>query len=318
MAYKILNTIGEAYTQEARPILEALGTVDYLSLTQETLLDCVETYDIAIVGLGLQFNAEVLARAKNLKAIGTATTGLDHIDVDKAQAQGIAVLSLKEERDFLNTITGTAELAFGLMLDIMRRISPAYLSVKNGAWDRDAFRGFEAKGKTLGIVGFGRLGSMMAKYGNGFGMRVLAHDPAVSDDNIIAAGATPVSWDEVISTSDVVSIHVHLSPETEGLFNADIFTQMQSHAYLINTSRGKIVNEADLIAALDNGDIAGYATDVLDGELAFRGVCEDHPLVQYMQKHNNVIIVPHIGGMVHESRIATDVFIAEKVARFFE
>lgn len=313
---RILNTIGKNFFPKVKEILNLFGNVDYKDIGQETLDSIIHKYDVVVVGLGLTFHKETLKRAGNLKVIATPTTGLDHIDIDYAQKQGIKIVSLRGENDFLDTVTGTAELAFGLLLDSFRKISESYQSVKEYKWERERFQGYNTSGKTLGIVGLGRLGKMMARYGNAFGMKVIAHDPYLDKENFSSLKVKEVNFDKLLNDSDAVSIHVHLVDETKEMFSADEFTKMKPGAYLINTSRGRIVNEHDLIRALEEKRIAGYATDVLADELFFdKEGLKGNLLVEYAKKHPNVIITPHIGGMTIESREATDIFIAQKVAK---
>ncbi len=309
---KILNTIS-SFSDDARLILEKLGEVTYLTPTQDKLVETLRDFDVALIGLGLRFDREILSASPQLKVIATATTGLDHIDTTYADQRGIKVLSLRGEDAFLDTITSTAELAFGLMVSLMRQIVPASESVKTYVWARERFRGHSLSGRTLGIVGMGRLGRMMSRYGLAFGMKVVATDPAV---DIRGLGANPVDFLTLIKESDVISIHVHLAPETENLFDRGVFRQMKPSAYLINTSRGKIVNEADLLEALRTKKIAGYATDVLAGQLNFDKVFENYPLVEYARTHDNCLIVPHLGGMTFESRKMTDLFITQKLRNY--
>jgi D-3-phosphoglycerate dehydrogenase / 2-oxoglutarate reductase len=311
---KILNTIGSKYSTSAKVILEKLGHVDYKELSQENLMEIVGEYDILLVGLGLNIDKFVIERAKKLKYIVTATTGLDHIDVACAEQNGIKVVSLKGETEFLNTITGTAELAFGLLLDLSRQISPAFDSVKNNEWDREKFRGHNLYGKTLGIIGLGRLGRWMARYGQSFNMQVVAFDPYIDQKEFSNLGVKKSDFKDLLEQSDIVSIHVHLSPETENMFDKNALGLMRPDSYLINTSRGKIVNENDLLEALKAKKIAGYVADVLADELNFiNNSFDGNPLVEYSKKNQNCIIVPHIGGMTWESREATDIFIAKKI-----
>ena len=189
--------------------------------------------------------------------------------------------------------------------------------VKNYRWDRESFRGRNLYGLTLGVIGLGRLGKWMARYGNAFGMDVLYHDPKLLTSNVDSLG-TEASFDELLQKSDVISIHVHLNKETENMFNAEVFKKMKNTAYLINTARGDIVHEGDLLNALQSQEIAGYGTDVLAGELNFNKEFSKHPLVEYAKESRNVIIVPHIGGMTVESRERTDIFIAEKLKKFLK
>jgi len=314
MNFRILNTIGEAFHDDGKKILEEIGTVDYRILTQVDLHDILPNYDVFLVGLGLRFHKSELERAKNLKVLATATTGLDHIDTEHARKKGVHVVSLRGENEFLDTISGTAELAWGLMTDLLRKIPWSFDSVKKGEWDRERFRGHTLRGRTLGIVGLGRLGKMMARYANAFNMNIVFCDPNVPESPY--PFAKKVSFDELLVSSDVVTIHVHLTSETENLFDKKTFTKMKKGAYLINTSRGKIVNEDELIETLEGKVIAGYGTDVLSGELEFKKTFSNYPLVEYAKEHDNVIIAPHTGGMTFDSRSATDIFIAKKLRNF--
>ncbi len=316
MDKKTLVTIGKNFTPQAKEILEKIGSVDCLDLTQAELIEAIKDYEIVLVGLGLNINKEIINKAINLKIIATATTGLDHINVEYAKEKGIEILSLQSENDFLNTITGTAELAFGLIIDLLRQTQVATSSVKNYQWDRENFRGHNLYKQILGIVGLGRLGKWVARYGNAFGMKVIAYDPEISEEDFKQNNCQQVSFEELIEQSDIISIHVHLNADTENMFNKNIFDQMKNNAYLINTARGKIANESDLLDALKNKKIAGYATDVLADELNFDKNFSSHPLIEYAKENNNLIITPHIGGMTHESREATDIFMAGKIIKF--
>src|SRR3989344_6950407 len=215
---KILNTIGDVYTQGAKEILEEVGDVDYKILTQDNLLESIGEYEIAVIGLGLSFMKDVLEKAEKLKIIATATTGLDHIDVKFAKLKGITVLSLRGENDFLDTITGTAELAWGLLIDVVRLTPWAFDNVKEYKWEREKFRGHNLYGKTLGIVGMGRLGKWMARYGKALGMDILYHDPYVNwSTSDVDQFGKKVRFDELLKKSDIISIHAHLNKETENM-----------------------------------------------------------------------------------------------------
>ncbi len=315
MEIKILNTIGDAFADEGKAILKKIGDVTYAQMDQSALPEVIDGYDAALIGLGLNFDKPVLGAAKKLKVIATATTGLDHIDVSYAKEKGIEVLSLRGEDAFLDTITGTAELAWGLLIDLVRRVPAAFDSVKKYEWKRDNFKGISLRGKTLGIVGLGRLGKMTARYGKAFGMKVVYADP--TQDPHAFPDYEKVTFDELLAQSDCVSIHVHLLPETENMFDTAAFKRMKAGAYLVNTARGKIVDEKAVFIALQGGRLAGYATDVLADELSFEtSGFKRHPLVEYAKTHDNCLVVPHIGGMTTDSREATDVFMAEKLARF--
>ena len=311
---KILNTIGKEFAEEAKTILQSVGDVDYKIPTQADLANIIGEYEVVFIGLGLNFHKDILEKAGKLKVIATATTGLDHIDVAFAEKKGITVLSLRGENEFLNTITGTAELALGLMIDLARRTPFAFDAVKKYKWKREDFKGISLFGKTLGVLGLGRLGSMTARFGKALGMKVIFTDPFKE-----SVEYEKVTFEELLKQSDVISIHVHLLPETQNMFAAEAFKKMKKNAVLINTSRGKIVEEGDLLEALQVRTIAGYAADVLADELEFEAKgFKKHPLVEYAKKNQNLILVPHIGGMTVDSRIATDVFMAEKVQKYLK
>ncbi|MBI2637662.1 MAG: hypothetical protein HYW88_02060 [Candidatus Sungbacteria bacterium] len=313
---KILNVLGQTYPEEARKILSQLGDVEYRIPNPKELERDIGIYDIAVMTVGLRFDKPTLKKAVRLKIIVVAATGLDHIDLMEARRRNIVVLSLRGETKFLNTITGTAELAVGLMIDLLRLTPHAFDSVKRYEWDKDFFRGHNLYGKTLGIVGMGRLGKWMGRYGDAFGMKIQFFDPYVKKG--ISKKYKKVSLEMLLKTSDCISIHVHLGKDTENMFTTREFGLMKKNAYLINTSRGKIVNEKDVLAALAKKTIAGYATDVLAGELSFGNRFKNYPLVEYAKKNQNLIIVPHIGGMTHESREATDIFMARKLEKFLK
>lgn len=315
MSYKILNTIGEKFAEKGKKILEGLGIVDYLELSQSQLEEKIADYDILIIGLGLVVDRGVIEKAKNLKIIACPATGLDHIDLVYCGENKIKVLSLKGETEFLNSITGTAELAFGLMISLLRKIPFAFDDVKKNYWRRDDYFGNNLKDKTLGIVGLGRLGKLMAQYAKAFDMRVLAFDPYKESDFIEAGVGRKATLAELVSQSDIVSLHVPLNQETENMFDEKIIGAMKLGSFLINTSRGKVVDEMALIEALVNKKVAGYATDVLADELDFINGKAESSLIEYTKENNNVIITPHIGGATFESREATDIFIAEKIRK---
>ncbi len=311
---RILNLIGDNFDKEAKKNLEKIASVEYMTPTYEELKKIINKYDGLIIGLKYQLDATLLKETNRLKFIATATTGLDHIDLNFALKKGIRILSLKDENEFLNTITGTAELSLGLMISLVRKIPFAFQSVMQNQWKREQFIGNNLFGKTLGIIGYGRLGKMMANYGEALGMKIIFYDPYKTSQNSFHKS---VQFDVLIQNSDIISIHTHLTNETRYMINRKIFSKMKKGVFIINTSRGQIVNENDLIQFLKKKHIGGYAADVLDGELEF---CEnvEHPLIEYAKKNNNVIIVPHIGGMTIESRSNTDRFIAKKVIDFLK
>ncbi len=310
----ILNVFGEHYTPEARALLEQIGKVTYRTARQDEIGTIIGDYDIIVMGLYPQLDEAVLTKAKKLKAIATVTTNLDHIDLEAAKKHGIEVLALRGEEAFLETITGTAELAACLMLSLSRYLPWAFDDVLQYRWNREDFRGHTLSGRTLGIVGLGRLGKWMARYGKALNMNVIACSPDTAD--FATPDCTRADYATLLRESDVISIHVHLKEDTAHMFNADAFSQMKPDAILINTAVRGIVKDSDVLAALEKGKIGGYATDVLEDELEFDRGFANHPLVEYAKTHHNCIIVPHIGGMTHESRSATDIFMAQKLRNF--
>lgn len=304
MAHKILCTIGKAFAAEGKKILETIGEVRYAVLTQKEFPSQLRDVTILVTQLGLHINAEAMEAAPNLRYIATPTTGLDHIDLEEAKRRGITVLSLKGETKFLNSVTATAEMALGLTIALVRKIPAAHNSVVAGRWDRAAFQGHSLSTKTLGIVGLGRLGKMMARYGKALGMEVIHTDP-------YETGSIPL--EELLRRSDVVTLHVHLQPDTEGMIGAKELKMMKKGAVLINTARAKIVDEAAILKALKEGSLAGYATDVLEDELSFTKDDAKSAMIDYAKTHDNLIITPHTGGTTTEAREATDIFIAQKL-----
>ncbi len=300
MEHKILCYTGSLFAPEGKEVLKSIGSVVFEEPSKENLADKT----MLVVQLGVSVDKEMIDCAPNLKFIATATTGLDHIDTNYAQSKGIEVVSLKGEAGFLNTITSTAELALGLIISLTRQIPSANKSVLNGEWNREKFRGSSLRGKTLGIVGYGRLGKMMERFGKAFEMNV------VFSDSNVPGGLT---LEELLEISDVVSLHVPLDESTEGLIGTYELQIMKPDAILINTSRGKIVDEDSVIGALKSEILGGYGTDVLSDELDFSGDEIRSHLVNYSKSNPNVLITPHIGGTTAESREATDIFIAKKI-----
>lgn len=311
----ILVAERSSFSEKGLRALEALAPTTVLELTQSELSKAVAIYDILFVRLGLRVDSEVIRAAPNLIAIATPTTGLDHIDLEAAQRRNIAVLSLKGERAFLEKVTSTAEHTFALLLALVRRIPQAVRAVERYEWRRDVFRGRELNGKTFGIIGFGRLGSMVARYALAFGMRVLAYDPYVT--HIPVSIEHCATLQELLSRSDIISLHVDLRPETIALIDEKAFAQMKRGAILVNTARGAVIDEGALLEALENGHLAGAALDVLADEAAVQRRAV-HPLIEYARTHDNLIITPHIGGASQEAIEKADLFLVEKTRRFLQ
>ena len=259
----------------------------------------------------VKLTPEMLAAAAKLKVISCATTGSDHIARDGLDQRGIPVRTLKEDPDLLRNITPAAELSFALLMALARKLPAAVRHVKEGGWTREEFPGVMLRGKTLGLIGCGRIGGWMARYARAFGMQVIGYDPLLQTfPDTIRKVALP----EVFAQGDFVSIHVHLSLETTGLVSKALIDSMKPGAFLINTSRGAIVNEQALLAALESGRLGGAGLDVLEGEPD----TADHPLVRYAMTHDNLLITPHVGGFSPDAVRVVCAHAAGKIRAAFE
>lgn len=247
--------------------------------------------------------ADLLGAAHKLLVVGRAGAGLDNVDVDAARAAGIVVAYTKEQ----NAIS-VAELAIGMMISLARSIPAADGDTRNGNWNRNRFIGNELYGKTLGIVGAGKIGYLTAKRAQAFGMKIVAYDPYLSPDDVLLSElhAKLIEIDELLEKADVVSCHLPATPSTAGFFDAQRFSKMKPSAYFINTSRGVVVREEDLIHALESGGIAGAALDVRTVEPPQTGKLELMP---------NVILMPHVGAFTREAQERVTNAICQDVAR---
>ena len=238
---------------------------------------------------------EEVLKYTNVKVINTCSTGLNHIDMDYCKSNNIKVWSLKEDYELINDLPSTSELAFGLMMSLLRNIPKSYHSVKDGNWDYEPYVGHQIKGKTIGIIGYGRLGKIMCDLFYGWGVKLLATDPY---ERITTARGVPLS--ELLDKSDVVFLHTHVSEETRGMVDEEFLSYMKEGSYLINTARGELVDEEAIIESIKVGHLKGYGTDVIKDEF---GDIENSKLVEFsINPNNNVVITPHIGGMTIEGQ----------------
>ena len=230
-----------------------------------------------------------------LKVINTCSTGLNHIDTNYCKENKIDVWSLKEDYELINDLPSTSELAFGLMMSLLRNIPKSFHSVKDGNWDYEPYVGHQIKGKTIGVIGYGRLGKIMCKLFDGWGVKLLATDPY---ERIITARGVPL--DELLEKSDVVFLHTHVTDDTCGMVDEEFLSYMKEGSYLINTARGELVDEKAIIESIECGHLKGYGTDVIKDEF---GDIQNSKLVEFsMNPNNNVVITPHIGGMTIEGQ----------------
>jgi D-3-phosphoglycerate dehydrogenase len=272
--------------------------------------------DACCAPLGFPFDARKMDRCPKLQAIVTNTTGVPHIDMDAAAARRIAVFSLKDEQRFLDTITPTAEHAIGLLLALTRRIPWSFDAVKGGRWNRFDFGAPTMLSRmSLGVIGYGRLGRKVARFGQTLGMQVAFHDPYQVGDGV----AEKVDdLKALVARSDAVSLHVPAVPQTARMIDADVIAAFKPGSWFVNTARAELVDETALLQALQDGRIAGYAADVLDGEFDPAFKAARHPLVRYAQAHDNVLLTPHIGGSTYDAWRETQGRVLELAIRFFE
>jgi phosphoglycerate dehydrogenase-like enzyme len=249
---------------------------------------------------------QMILSAPRLRIISCATTGSDHIQRGTLNERGIPVRTLKEDAELLRNITPAAELSWALLMACARRLLAATRHVIEGGWNRELFPGIMLNGKCLGLIGCGRIGGWMARYGHAFGMDVIGYDPHLSQwpDTI-----RQVSLVKLMETSDFVSIHVHLNPETEGLVSRHLIERIKPSAVVINTSRGAIIDQEALLAGLRSGRIYGVGLDVITGEPDIAG----HPLVEFARKNDNVLITPHCGGFSPDAVRVVCAHAAEKI-----
>jgi len=244
-----------------------------------------------------------------LKVINTCSTGLNHIDLDYCKENGIVVWSLKEDYELINDLPSTSELAFGLMMSLLRNIPKSFHSVRDGNWDYEPYVGHQIKGKTIGVIGYGRLGKIMCRLFDGWGVKLLVTDPYERiNERITTARGVPLS--ELLERSDVVFLHTHVTDETRGMVDDEFLSQMKQGSYLVNTARGELVDEGSIIKSIKQGHLKGYGTDVIKDEF---GNIHNSKLVEFsINPNNNVVITPHIGGMTIEGQTKAYIWAVSK------
>lgn len=290
--------------------LKRVAIVDVKPPDRQWVLQHIHEYDAIFVSLMVPMDEEIISRATRLKKLITCSTGLDHLDLRALESRGIELQSIKTDFDLLDQVTATAELAWALALAASRKLPAAHNAAMQGIWAREIYRGRQLSGRTLGILGVGRLGKMMADYGRAFRMRVLGCDnnPRQKLDHV-----QYVDFKTLLAESDVLSIHIHLTEANRGLINRDALKLMKKDAIIVNTSRGAIIDEDALVEAIRSGKLGGAGLDVIDGE--WRTDLIDHPLIKLAREHPNVVIVPHVGGITIESQSMTMQFCADRLAK---
>jgi phosphoglycerate dehydrogenase-like enzyme len=274
----------------AREVLEPLWKVVAPQPTAEAVsLHLADAIAIVDASMQVTFDQPLLDQAPNLRAISTATTGADHIDAKILTERGVPLLTLAGEKEILHNLTPAAELSWALLMACSRQFRGAVRDVLEGHWMREKFPGVMLKGKLLGLIGCGRIGSWMARYARAFDMDVIGYDPYA---DVVPDQIRKTELDNLLSSADFVSVHVPLNEQTRGMLGRREFARIKPGAIFINTSRGAVTDEDALLSALFEGRLAAAGVDVLEGEPNI----DLHPLVQYARTHDNLIITPHIGG----------------------
>lgn len=314
MKLNILNIDAWNYSSKAAAVYRSIG--DYreeVIPNKDALLNRVSEANVLITRLSHHISESVISSAPNLQYIVTNTTGLDHIDLTAASKRGIEIVSLKGEQAFLRSIYATAELSWALLLESCRGISGALWDVrKNACWDRERHFGNELAGKRLGILGFGRIGEKIARYGNAFDMELCAYDPSpISKPSYtqFLESAEALFQNDL----DLLSIHIPLSEENKYFVDKHLLQFLAPKTIIINTSRGDVINERHLLSSLRNNELGGYATDVLSGETQHDFLAASK-LYKEMRDDPRLIVTPHIGGATYESWEKTELFCANKFA----
>ena len=296
--YKILITDGLDETGQS--ILRASAQVDDRNnISADDLLKAIPDYDGLIVRGRTKVTAAVMEAASKLKVIGRAGVGVDNIDLEAAKKHNITVVNAP-----MSTSIAVAELTFGLMLALAREIPRADAGMKQGKWLKKELEGVELNGKTLGIIGYGRIGVEVGKRAAVFGMNVIAYDPLISEDIIKQRGAEPVSIQDLYAWSDFISLHLPLTVQTRDMMGAQAFAEMKDGVRIVCAARGGIIDEAELVKALNSGKVAGAALDVFSVE---------PPGLTEAVSHPRVIATPHVGAQTVEAQSRASEDIAAEV-----
>ncbi len=296
MTYKIL--ISDKLGQAGLDRLAEMDDVSYdmiVGMSKEQLIATIPDYDALIVRSDTRPDAEIIAAGKNLKVIGRAGIGVDNVDIDAATAHGVMVMNTPRSNS-----VATAEQTMALMLAISRHTVAAHNSVAAGEWARSRFMGTELDGKTLGVIGFGYIGHLVARRAQAFGMKIVAYDPYVSGELEVKM----VSLPELLAQADIITLHSVVTPESTNIINADAISNMKDGVIIVNVARGKLIDEQALAAALQSGKVAAAALDVYQ---------QEPPVGSPLIGLPNVIHTPHLGASSKEAQRRVGVEIVEQV-----
>ncbi|MHC1784103.1 MAG: hydroxyacid dehydrogenase [Anaerolineaceae bacterium] len=293
-AWKILLTDG--LEENGLEILRKAGDIDDKpGISADDLLKIIDQYDALIVRGRTKVTPAVFDTGKKLKVVGRSGVGVDNIDLAAAKAHGVTVVNAP-----IATSLAVAELAMGLMLAVARELPRADATMKQNKWIKKELEGVELSTKTLGVIGFGRIGSAVAVRAAAFGMKIVAYDPFLDVNGIASRGGQAVSLDELLAQSDFITLHIPLTAETRGLINAGALAKMKDGVRIVCAARGGVIDEAALLAALNSGKVAGAGLDVYTTE---------PPGESELVNHHKVVCTPHIGGQTVEAqgRAANDI-----------
>ena len=271
---------------------------------ESDLAERIGEYDAIVIRSATRLTADLIARAERLKVIGRAGVGVDNVDVEAATRRGIIVANAPE-----STVVSAAEHTVGLLVALSRNIPQAHAALKQGRWERARYGGVELAGKTLGMLGFGRIGQQVARRALGLGLRVVAYDPFVGRERFRELGVERVeTTDGVLAVADFVTLHLPLTEETRGSIDARAFARMRDGVRLVNAARGELVDEPALLAALESGKVAGAALDVFATE----------PYSGPLLERDNVVTTPHLAASTAEAQDRAGVIVAEQVVAALE
>lgn len=274
-------------------------------LSPEELQKAIKGVHGLVIRSATKVTPALLEAADSLKVVGRAGTGLDNVDIPAATAKGVVVMNTPGQNS-----NAAAELAMGHIFALSRHIHRSNVGLRQGKWEKKKLRGREVKGKTLGILGMGNIGAILAELGKGVKMKVLGYDPYLEPDQIKVRGAEPVSLDDLVTQADYISIHVPKTNETAGLFNAQMLAKIKEGSYLINCARGGIVDEEALCDSLESGHLAGAALDVFEQEPL--------PAQSRLLFSDDLSCTPHLGANTHEAQINVAVAVANQMSKFLK
>ena len=298
--------ISDKMSDKVEDVLKS-KSIDYdikTGMDPEELKSVIDQYDGILIRSATKLTSNILADCKNLKVVGRAGVGVDNVDLETATKNKILVMNTP-----LGNLEATAELTIGLMFSLYRHIHLANQSTHDGKWEKPKFMGTELKGKTLGIVGFGNIGQRVAEMASVIGMNIITNSNSASDEDLSKLGASKVSTEQLLTDSDIISLHTKLNDDTKNMLNKTSIATMKPSAVIINCARGGLINEADLKDCLNNDVIAGAAIDVYEKEPATENV---------MFGAKNLLLTPHLGASSKEAQSNVAIDVANQVADYLK